>query len=69
MKMVVETQTVVEAHATGLAWKPKRTIEECDRIITAPGQMHETELVIIDDRVVRAYKHLPPVCTRMNDWL
>lgn len=43
-------------------WKPKRTIEECDHIITAPGQIHELELTIIDGQVQKVYKNLPAVC-------
>lgn len=47
-------------------WKPKRTIEECDRIITAPGQIHELELTIIDGQVQKVYKNLPAVCGRLS---
>ncbi|KAL5512438.1 hypothetical protein ACEPAG_3430 [Sanghuangporus baumii] len=50
----------VNVHAHEFVWKPKRSVEECNRILTAPGRMHETEHVIIDDRVMKVYKHLPP---------
>lgn len=44
-------------------WTPKRSMAECDQIITAPGTMHELERVIIEGRVLRVYKNLPPVRT------
>ncbi|KAF9262994.1 acetyl-CoA synthetase-like protein [Marasmius fiardii PR-910] len=38
-------------------WEPKRTVEECDRIICAPGNPHELERRVIDGRVQRVYKN------------
>lgn len=42
-------------------WSPKRSIKECDEIITGPGRLHELELSFIDGRVLRTYKNLPEV--------
>ncbi|KAH8105970.1 hypothetical protein BXZ70DRAFT_406830 [Cristinia sonorae] len=39
-------------------WTPKRSITECDALLTAPGMPYETETRLINGRVVRAYKHL-----------
>ncbi|GJJ14155.1 hypothetical protein Clacol_008415 [Clathrus columnatus] len=41
-------------------WKPARSLEECEAIMTAPGELHELEHVIIDNRVHKAYKNLWP---------
>ncbi|EKM59179.1 uncharacterized protein PHACADRAFT_136523 [Phanerochaete carnosa HHB-10118-sp] len=43
-----------------MGWKPKRTLEECDEILCAPGMPHEMETRIIDGRVQRVYKNLWP---------
>ncbi|KAI5121730.1 hypothetical protein M0805_009023 [Coniferiporia weirii] len=40
-------------------WTPARSVAECDAIMTGPGRMHETELALVDGRVMRVYKHLP----------
>ncbi|KAH8105971.1 hypothetical protein BXZ70DRAFT_998122 [Cristinia sonorae] len=37
----------------------KRTLAECDAILTAPGMPYEVETRIVDGRVQRVYKHLP----------
>ena len=42
-------------------WKPSLTMAECDAILTQPGQMLETELEVVDGRVMRVYKNLWPV--------
>lgn len=42
-------------------WKPKRSLEEVERIVRGPGSTYEVELAIIDERVLRVYKNLPPV--------
>ncbi|KAK7470668.1 hypothetical protein VKT23_002090 [Stygiomarasmius scandens] len=42
------------------SWKPVRTVAECDKIISGPGSMLEVETLLIEGRVVRAYKHLWP---------
>lgn len=39
---------------------PKRTIEECHAIMTAPGAMHEWEVKTILGRTVRVFKNTPP---------
>lgn len=39
---------------------PKRTIEECEAILTAPGAMHEWEVKTIEGRTVRVFKNMPP---------
>ncbi|KAL0565991.1 hypothetical protein V5O48_016030, partial [Marasmius crinis-equi] len=41
-------------------WKPKRTVKECDQILTAPGSLHELETRVIDGRVQRVYKNMWP---------
>ncbi|KAJ8080081.1 hypothetical protein PM082_016909 [Marasmius tenuissimus] len=41
-------------------WKPKRTLQECDRIITAPGSVHELETRVVNGRVQRVYKNMWP---------
>ncbi|KIJ37523.1 hypothetical protein M422DRAFT_33642 [Sphaerobolus stellatus SS14] len=41
-------------------WSPARSLKECDAIMTAPGQFHEIEHAVIDNRVYRVWKHLPP---------
>ncbi|KAH8113106.1 long-chain-fatty-acid-CoA ligase [Phellopilus nigrolimitatus] len=39
--------------------KPKRSVEECEKILTAPGKLHELGQAIIDGRLLRVYKNLP----------
>lgn len=39
---------------------PKRTIEECHAILSAPGAMHEWEVKTIEGRTVRVFKNTPP---------
>lgn len=39
---------------------PKRTVEECHAILTAPGAMHEWEVKTIEGRTVRVFKNAPP---------
>ncbi|ESK95987.1 long-chain-fatty-acid-- ligase [Moniliophthora roreri MCA 2997] len=41
-------------------WKPKRTLEECNKILASPGSTHELETRVIDGRVQRVYKNLWP---------
>ncbi|KAK7452629.1 hypothetical protein VKT23_012028 [Stygiomarasmius scandens] len=46
---------------TQLEWKPKRTHEEgIEKILTAPGALHELETAVVEDRVLRVYKNLWP---------
>ncbi|EJD48651.1 long-chain-fatty-acid-CoA ligase [Auricularia subglabra TFB-10046 SS5] len=40
-------------------YTPALTLEECDRILTAPGAMFETERVVVHGQVLRVFKHLP----------
>ena len=49
----------MEAKSQG--WTPKLSIAEVEKLLTAPGRMHEMENAIVDGRVLRVYKHLPPV--------
>ena len=44
-------------------WRPKRSMEECARLLTAPGTMHEMEHALINGRILRVYKNLPKVRT------
>lgn len=46
---------------------PKRTLEECDKILTAPGQMHEVTEAVIEGRKMKVFKNAPP-CLR-DVWL
>ena len=39
---------------------PVRSLEECERLLTAPGTMHETEVRLIKGQLYTVYKHLPP---------
>lgn len=39
---------------------PKRTLEECIAIMTAPGAMHEYEEKTIEGRTIKVFKHAPP---------
>ncbi|KAI5477431.1 hypothetical protein MNV49_006423 [Pseudohyphozyma bogoriensis] len=41
-------------------WKPKRTLEECNAILTAPGAPWETQEMTINGRTNRVYSRLPP---------
>lgn len=43
-----------------MGWEPKRTLDECDRILCAPGMPHEMETRLIDGVVQRVYKNLWP---------
>ncbi|KIK68183.1 hypothetical protein GYMLUDRAFT_191347 [Collybiopsis luxurians FD-317 M1] len=43
-----------------MAWKPQRSVEECDSIITAPGALHELETRVVNGSVYRVYKNLWP---------
>ncbi|THV00377.1 acetyl-CoA synthetase-like protein [Dendrothele bispora CBS 962.96] len=45
---------------TQTEWKPKRTNDEVEKILTAPGSLHELETVFIDGLVQRVYKNLWP---------
>lgn len=40
--------------------EPKRTLQECDRIMTAPGAVYEWEQKTIFGRDLRVFKNLPP---------
>ena len=56
-----DTHSPEHAHDEKFHWTPKRSIAECEKILTAPGRLHELEHAVIDDRVVRVYKNLPVV--------
>ncbi|KAJ3742665.1 hypothetical protein DFH05DRAFT_1501677 [Lentinula detonsa] len=43
-----------------MVWKPHRSVEECNRIIVAPGSLHELETRVIRGSVQRVYKNLWP---------
>ncbi|KAJ3998753.1 hypothetical protein F5050DRAFT_1566486 [Lentinula boryana] len=43
-----------------MVWKPHRSVEECNRIIIAPGALHELETRVIRGSVQRVYKNLWP---------
>ncbi|KAF9075840.1 acetyl-CoA synthetase-like protein [Rhodocollybia butyracea] len=43
-----------------MVFTPKRSVEECNRIITAPGALHELEHRVINGSVQRVYKNLWP---------
>lgn len=47
-------------------WRPKRSIAECDAILSAPGKLHELEHAVVGGRVMRVYKHLWPVRRSVN---
>jgi hypothetical protein len=40
---------------------PKRSLAECRAILSSPGMPHETELALVDNRVLPVYKHIDPV--------
>ena len=40
--------------------EPKRSLQECDRIMTAPGAVYEWEKKTIFGRDLRVFKNLPP---------
>ena len=46
---------------TKFVWNPVRSAVESQRVLTGPGMPHEMENAIIDGRVLRVYKNLPPV--------
>ncbi|KAF8829808.1 hypothetical protein HHX47_DHR2000316 [Lentinula edodes] len=41
-------------------WKPKRDFAEVERLLCAPGNLHEVETRVIDGLVQRVYKNLWP---------
>ncbi|KAJ7770225.1 hypothetical protein DFH07DRAFT_270077 [Mycena maculata] len=41
-------------------WKPKRTLQETDAIMCAPGMPHEMEKCLVDGRLYHVYKNLWP---------
>ncbi|KAJ3827474.1 hypothetical protein F5880DRAFT_1537208 [Lentinula raphanica] len=41
-------------------WKPKRDFAEVERLLCAPGSMHEVETRVIDGLIQRVYKNLWP---------
>ncbi|THV08574.1 acetyl-CoA synthetase-like protein [Dendrothele bispora CBS 962.96] len=41
-------------------WKPVRTVEECNKIISGPGSTFEVETQLVGGRVYRVYKNLWP---------
>ena len=55
-----------KAAAAAGAWKPKRTIAECDALLGAPGRVLELTQAMVDGRVLRVYKHLWPVSRPMS---
>jgi hypothetical protein len=43
-------------------WTPKRSLEECKKILTNdPQSVTATETVVVDGRVLKFYKRAPPV--------
>ncbi|TRM56548.1 hypothetical protein BD626DRAFT_635716 [Schizophyllum amplum] len=45
-----------------MAWIPKVSVEESQRLLSAPGTLLETQIASIEGRVFRTYKNLPPSC-------
>ncbi|KAF5391797.1 hypothetical protein D9757_001657 [Collybiopsis confluens] len=45
---------------TSANWKPKRSFEEVEKILCAPGALHELQTREIDGQVLRVYKNLWP---------
>ncbi|KAF8165363.1 hypothetical protein B0H34DRAFT_688919 [Crassisporium funariophilum] len=43
-----------------MSWTPKRTTQEVDAILCAPGNMHEMETRLVDGQLQRVYKNLWP---------
>ncbi|KAG6867799.1 hypothetical protein C0993_010969 [Termitomyces sp. T159_Od127] len=43
-----------------MSWSPKRTLEETDAILCAPGHFHEVETIYLNGRMQKVYKHLWP---------
>ncbi|KAL0949958.1 hypothetical protein HGRIS_009978 [Hohenbuehelia grisea] len=41
-------------------WSPTRSLAEAEAILCAPGSMHETQTCLVEGRLYRVYKHLPP---------
>ncbi|GLB34306.1 putative synthetase [Lyophyllum shimeji] len=46
--------------ASAQPWHAQRSLNEVDAILCAPGSLHELETRLIDGRLQRVYKHLPP---------
>lgn len=44
------------------SFEPKRSLAECKAILGSPGMPHETELAVVDGRVLNVYKNVEPVC-------
>ncbi|KAJ8076496.1 hypothetical protein PM082_000919 [Marasmius tenuissimus] len=42
------------------SWSPKRSLLETDRLLCAPGTMHEMETCLVDGRLQRVYRNLWP---------
>ncbi|KAJ7462329.1 hypothetical protein B0H11DRAFT_2055212 [Mycena galericulata] len=43
-----------------LQWKPRRTLDETDKIMCGPGMPHEMETCLVGGRLYRVYKNLWP---------
>ncbi|RDB22581.1 2-succinylbenzoate--CoA ligase [Hypsizygus marmoreus] len=41
-------------------WTPQRTLDETEAILCGPGNLHETEVRLVDGRLQRVYKNLWP---------
>ncbi|KAF7782563.1 hypothetical protein Agabi119p4_1939 [Agaricus bisporus var. burnettii] len=50
-----------------MSWSPARSLAETDAVLCAPGNIHETELSLVDGRLYHVYKNLWPSCR--NFWL
>ncbi|KAF8805416.1 acetyl-CoA synthetase-like protein [Phlegmacium glaucopus] len=42
------------------SWSPKRTIQEADEILCAPGSMHEIQTALVGGQIHRIYKNIWP---------
>ncbi|KAF8900517.1 long-chain-fatty-acid-CoA ligase [Mucidula mucida] len=49
------------------SWSPKRSLQETEELLCAPGQLHEWETRLVDGRLQRVYKNLP--ATLRDFWL
>ncbi|KAA1474779.1 acetyl-CoA synthetase-like protein [Dentipellis sp. KUC8613] len=43
-----------------MSWTPKRSLSEVEALLCAPGQLLELETRLVDGRLQRVYKNLPP---------
>ncbi|KAJ3865458.1 hypothetical protein EV359DRAFT_38801 [Lentinula novae-zelandiae] len=49
-------------------WTPKRSLSETDKLLCAPGQLHELETRFVDGRLQRVYKNLWPTVRSFWSW-